>query len=105
MQEVWGSNSRLFENSSVRFGSVRFGSENVISRFDAVRPAFFSRVVARSGSVRFRVRFRPVPESNGPVRFGFLLLPDVTVGSGVHKGGGVSNLCVIIILLLLNPLY
>ena len=45
---------------SVRFVSVlgfskihRFGSENYISRFDAVRPAFFGGVVARSASVRF----------------------------------------------------
>ena len=38
------------------FDSVRFGSENAIFRFDAVRPAFFGRVVARSGSVRFGVR-------------------------------------------------
>ena len=51
-------------------GSVRFGSDNSFSRFDAVRPSFFGRVVARSGSVRFRVRFRPVPELNGSVRFG-----------------------------------
>ena len=36
-----------------RFGSVRFGSENFVSRSDAVRPAFFGRVVARSASVRF----------------------------------------------------
>ena len=62
----------LFENSSLRFGSVRFVS---VSQFDAVRPAFFGHVVARSGSVRFgsvrfRVRFRPVPEFNGSARFG-----------------------------------
>ena len=40
---------------SVRFGSVRFGSvrKNMFARFDTVRPAFFGRVVARSGSVRF----------------------------------------------------
>ena len=50
--------------------SVRFGSENSVSRFDAVRLAFLGRVVARSGSVRFRVRFRPVPELNGSVWFG-----------------------------------
>ena len=35
------------------FGSVRFGSDNYFPRFDAVRPAFFGRVVARSDSVRF----------------------------------------------------
>ena len=33
-------------------GLVRFGSEVVVSRFDAVRPALFGRFVARSGSVR-----------------------------------------------------
>ena len=66
--------------------SVRFGSVRKI-RFDAVRPALFGRVVARSGSVRFCVRFRPVPKLNGSVRFGsagsvrlvrfgFLFLPD-----------------------------
>ena len=51
-------------------GPVRFGSETNISQFDAVRPAFFGRIVARSDSVRFRVRFRPVPELHGSVRFG-----------------------------------
>ena len=34
-------------------GSVRFDSYIYFTRFDAVRPAFFGRVVARSGSVRF----------------------------------------------------
>ena len=29
----------------------------------------FGRVMAQSGSVRFRVRFRPVQELTGPVRF------------------------------------
>ena len=65
---------------SVRFGSVRFGSENYISRSDAVRPAFFGRVVDWSGSVP-----RPVPAGPGihrfgavrPVRFGFLFLPSL----------------------------
>ena len=58
-----------------RFGSVRFGSENYLSRFDAIRPAFFGRVVARSGSVRFGSVPRPVPAGSrliwfGSVRFG-----------------------------------
>ena len=35
--------------------SVRFG--NCFSRFDAVRPALFERVVARCGSVRFGSAF------------------------------------------------
>ena len=40
------------------------------SRFDVVRLALFGHAVARSSSVRFRVRFRPVPELNDSVRFG-----------------------------------
>ena len=40
--------SGLFENSS-----VRFGSDFCFPRFDAFRPAFFGRVVAWSGLVRF----------------------------------------------------
>ena len=69
--------SGLLDNSL-----VRFGSEIQISRFDAVLPVFFGRVVARSGPVRFRIRLRPVLELNGSVRFGsaasvrFLILPD-----------------------------
>ena len=60
------------------FGSVRFVfGKCFFVRFDAVRRALFERVVARFGSVRFCVRFRPVPESNGPVRFGFLFRPDL----------------------------
>ena len=54
-------------------GLVRFGSKMCLSRFDAVWPPFVGRLVARFGSVRFRVRFRPVPELNGsvrPIRFG-----------------------------------
>ena len=42
-----------FQTFQKLIGSVRFGSEMYFSRFDAVRPAFFGRVVARSGSVRF----------------------------------------------------
>ena len=64
-------------------GSVRFGSEQYFARFDAVRPAFFGRVVARSGSVRFvsasgSGRFQNSTALFGsvrPVRFGFLFLP------------------------------
>ena len=44
-----------------RFGSVRFG-KTTISWFDAVRPVFLKHVIVRFGSVRFRVRFQPVPE-------------------------------------------
>ena len=70
-------------------GSVRFGSDNSISRFDVVRPAFFGRVVARSGSVRFvsvsgSGRFQI--KQFGSVwlfRFGFLFLPVVSLlGTG-----------------------
>ena len=61
------------------FDSVRFGSEKYVSRFDAVRLAFFGGVVARSGPVRFRAvpagsrikRFGSVR----PLRFGFSSLP------------------------------
>ena len=72
--------SGISQNSSVQFGSDKW-----LSRFDAVRPAFFGRVVARAGSVRFvsvsgsgrflsyTVRFH----SLRPVRFGFLFLPAV----------------------------
>ena len=34
-------------------GLVRFDSDGYFSQFDAIRPAFFGRVVARSSSVRF----------------------------------------------------
>ena len=51
-------------------GSVRFGSENYNSWLDVVRPAFFGRVVARSGSVRFGSVPRPVPAGSGIKRFG-----------------------------------
>ena len=67
--------------------SVRFGSEDDLSRFDAVRPAFFGRVVARSGLVRFGSvlgsgRFRNSVQfgSVRPFRFGFLFLPAVFAG-------------------------
>ena len=75
----------------IRFGcgifkneSVRFGSEIMFPRFDAVRPAFLR---TRRGSVRFgSVRFCSASGSGrfqsytlrfgsvGPVRFGFLFL-------------------------------
>ena len=45
-----------------RFGSVRFGKH--FSRFDAVRPALFERVMARSGSVS-----RSVPACSEIKRF------------------------------------
>ena len=71
--------SGLFGDSSVCFGSV---PKCVFSRFVAVRPAFFGRFVARSGSVRFvstsgSGRFRNIKRfgSVRPVLFGFLFLP------------------------------
>ena len=74
--------SGLFENSSVRLVSVPDFSK--IHRFDSVRFGQFifpdrrgSACVFRTrsgsvwfGSVQCRVRFRPVPELNGSVRFG-----------------------------------
>ena len=61
---------------SVRFGSVRFGLENIISRFDAVQ---LFRM--RRGSVRFGpVRFGSV--SVRPVLFGFLFL--VVIINTIH---------------------
>ena len=60
--------SRLFE--IIRFGSVRF--ENKVSLVRCGSASVFRTCSGsvRSGSVRFRVRFWPVPESNGQVRFG-----------------------------------
>ena len=54
----------FFNNPSVRFGSVRFGSESYLFRFDAVRPALFGCVLARSGSVRMRWLRRPAESSS-----------------------------------------
>ena len=56
----------------LRVGLVQFGTDNYVSRFDAVRPAVFRTRSGsvRFGSVRFRGRFRPVPKSNGSFRFG-----------------------------------
>ena len=59
-------------------GSVRFGSESQFSRFDAVRPALFGRVVARSGSDRFvsasgSGRFRNKTVRFGSVSYSFLI--------------------------------
>ena len=60
-----------------RFGSVWFG--NSFFRFYAVRPAFFGRVVARSGSVRFG--------SAGAIRF---LAPSCHFLSGSLYFCGIS---------------
>ena len=79
------SNSSGSFSNIRRFGSV--GSENYISQCDAVRPAFFGRVVARSGLVRFVSASGPGRFHNSmvglgsvrSVRFGFLFLPDVLI--------------------------
>ena len=64
-------------------GSVRIGSENNISGFDAVRPAFFGRVVARSGSVRFVSASNSGRFQKQTVRFGHMyhvsVLPRTTL--------------------------
>ena len=60
------SGSGLFESLSVRCGSVKR-----FSRFDAFGLRFSDASwLGPVGSVRFRVRFRPVPELNCSVRFG-----------------------------------
>lgn len=62
-----------------RFGSVRFGNSFSGSTRFGLRFSDASWLgPVRFGSVRFRVRFRPVPEfivSVRPVRLGFLFLP------------------------------
>ena len=79
--------SGLFDNSSVRFGLVRKITFPGSTRFGLL---FWMRSGSvRFGSVRFRVRFRPIPEFNGSVRFGsagsvrlvrfgFLFLPAIS---------------------------
>ena len=74
---------RNFRTKKHRFDSVRQFAIHLF-RFDAVRPVLCERVMAWSGSVRFRVRFRPVPKSNASVRFGFLFLPDTHVHTHTH---------------------
>ena len=67
-----------------RFGSVRFGKVVSTVRRGSACALRTRRGSVLSGSVRFRVRFRPIPKLNGsvrfgsirPVRFGFLSLPD-----------------------------
>ena len=80
---------------SIRLGSgfllrthrlVRFDSEHVFSRFDAVRPVFFGRVVARSGSIRFGSVPHPVLAGSicrrfGSVRFDSVRFASVRFGS------------------------
>ena len=71
---------RKFRFGSARLGSVRFCSvrKNTFPRSMRFGLRFFGRIVARSGSVP-----RPLPKSNGsvrfgsvrPVRFGLLFLP------------------------------
>ena len=66
-----------------RFGSVRFGKTRFQVRRGSACVFRTRRSSVRLGSLRFRVRFWPVLELNGsvrPVRFGFLLLPDISKG-------------------------
>ena len=53
-----------------RFASVRFGNVFFPVRRGSACVFRTRRGSVRSGSVRFHVRFRPVPELNGSVRFG-----------------------------------
>ena len=62
--------SELFEILSVRFGSVRFGQSNLPVRRGSACAFRTRRGSVWFGSVRFHVRFRPVPELNGSDRFG-----------------------------------
>ena len=71
-----------FPHSRKLIGSVRFGSEMYLSRFDAVRPALLSDA-SWLGPVRFGSFPRPVPAcsrikrfgSVRPIRFGLSFLP------------------------------
>ena len=83
------------ENSSVRLGSVR--KFNFPVRRGSTCAFRLRRGSVRFGSVRFRVRFRPVPVWRGsvrfgsvrPVRFGLLLLTDVLeAGRSVSGAAG-----------------
>ena len=53
-----------------RFGSLRFGKSHFPVRLGSACVVRTRRGSVRMGSVRFRIRFRPVPEFNGSVRFG-----------------------------------
>ena len=57
--------SVIFDISSVRFGKICFPVRRGSACVFRTR-----RGSVRFGSVRFRVRFRPVPKLNGSVRFG-----------------------------------
>ena len=66
-----------------RFGSVRFGKCFFPVRRGSACVFRTRRGSVRFGAVRFRVRFRPVPEWFGsvwPVRLVFLFLPEVYLG-------------------------
>ena len=64
--------SGLFESSSVRFGSVWFGTFSFSgpTRFGLRLSDASWLGLVRFGSIRFHIRFRPVPDLNGSVRFG-----------------------------------
>ena len=78
--------SGLFKTSSVRFGSVRT-TIFLGSTWFGLR--CLGRVVARSGSVRcrVRVRFRPVPELHGSARFGSVRFGSVLIPSWGSRWG------------------
>ena len=61
--------SGLFEKRN-RVGSLRFGQLFVPVRRSSAHVFRTRRGSVRSGSVCFRVRFRPVPEFDGSVRYG-----------------------------------
>ena len=62
--------SGLFENSSVPFGSVRFGNLHFPVRRGSACVLRMHRGKVRFGSVRFPVRFRPVLELIVSIQFG-----------------------------------
>ena len=68
---VWFDSFR-FQTFRKLIGSVRFGSEMYFSGVRRGSACVFRtrRGLVRFGSVRFRVRFRAVPELNDSVRFG-----------------------------------
>ena len=88
-----------------RFSSVRFGKFIFPVRRGSACVVRTRRGSIRFVSVRFRVRFRPVPEFNGLIRFGSagsvrFLIPschineteEASPGEDVHKKGGVVHL-------------
>ena len=69
--------SKITRFGSVQTFRIRFGLDFSIRR-DSACVFRTRRGSVRFGSVRFRARFRPVPELHGSARFGFLILPETT---------------------------